>query len=323
MGLGLLTTVALIFAIAVYVRMIRYERGAALHLPPDTELAVRVDVENVTLFEPVRKHLLPLVNELLPAPKAAGSPRLQRIKEKAGLDLALDLREIVVGRGPGVGDWIVLLGGKFPKSGAVAGLASVLGDEGQPWQRSSDGVALSAPSGVTFAQCEDGTLVLAADEARVRAALPRGITSERLGLSLNGPAAVSAKGRSLETWHAALAERSPALGRMGRLQRVTGEATMSGRIQSRLVLRLAAGTDVTGSERAFDTGLRQLALPDAGYTPVADELQALAHSQVSSPAAGILELILVWKDDDLDRGSAALAAALRRRVPSAAGAAHP
>ena len=58
-----LTLVAAAGAWWAYRSLIHYERRAALHLPGDADFVARLDLEQVVMFEPVRKYLLPLIDE--------------------------------------------------------------------------------------------------------------------------------------------------------------------------------------------------------------------------------------------------------------------
>ena len=91
---GLLLSAGIAAAV-MYFKLLHYQRVAALHLPPDTTAAARIDVENVALFEPVRKHLLPLANTLR-AGDPRLKPRLKRLEQHTRIEFAVDLREIAV-----------------------------------------------------------------------------------------------------------------------------------------------------------------------------------------------------------------------------------
>src|SRR5690349_10101504 len=80
--------VASIGAWVAYARLVHYRRCAVEHLPPDAQLVARLDVEQVVLFEPVRRQLIPLIERLPlgPAQPAAGAPaedRTTRLRREA------------------------------------------------------------------------------------------------------------------------------------------------------------------------------------------------------------------------------------------------
>src|SRR6185295_7585221 len=93
----ILTVLGGVGAWAAYRELIHYRRCAVEHLPADTQFLVRLDVEQVVLFEPLRRHLLPVLDRLpltakQQTPSAPAPDRLTRLRE-AGLNLGLDLRE--------------------------------------------------------------------------------------------------------------------------------------------------------------------------------------------------------------------------------------
>jgi hypothetical protein len=311
LGCGGILVVALLVGVMAYFKLVRWERAAALHLPADSELAARVEVENIALFEPFRANLLPLGNELLPPERPQPATRLERLRARTGLDLPFDLREIVVARGPGARDWIVLLGGKLPKGGVVAGLGEVLNEEGKHWTLSADRRLLSAPDGTTVGECDDGVLLIAASRERAEAALSRQITHERIGLVSDQVVSVAARGRSLDDGLDRLGTLAPDLGPAGRFERVTGQALLGAELRGRLLIRLAPGTDTGRAERQLAAALGQLR---DRATNIAGEKRALADARISSPATGILEVVFPVERSGLDRGAAALGAWLRRRA---------
>src|SRR5262245_12328516 len=111
-GAGVAAALVLV-AFVAYRELIHYERRAIEHVPEGAELALRVDLEQVVLFDPVRRHLLPLLDRA-PLGDAPVEPvsRLLRLRE-AGVNLGMDLREVVFARiEPGAG-WLLALGGIF------------------------------------------------------------------------------------------------------------------------------------------------------------------------------------------------------------------
>src|SRR5688500_1201740 len=83
-GFGALLAVGSAGAVVIYFRLIRYERVVAPHVPRDAAFVVRLDVEQAIVYEPFRRHLLPLADRGR-APASAGparvlEPRLERIK---------------------------------------------------------------------------------------------------------------------------------------------------------------------------------------------------------------------------------------------------
>jgi hypothetical protein len=175
-------TLAFAFAggLLIYFRYVAYGRVAARHLPDDTRLAARIDVETLLISDPIRTRLLPLFDQ--GAPRTDLKPRHDRFRAHTGVELGRDLREIVLS----VSDagWVLVFGGKFPRSGLVQGLETTLTEEPTPCEF-RDGV-LQVRNGPAIGQATDGALVVASDAARLRLALRGGEAYLRLGLPPEG-----------------------------------------------------------------------------------------------------------------------------------------
>jgi hypothetical protein len=178
----------------VYARLVRYERRAAWHVPSAATWAARIEVEQAQLFEPVRRHLVPLLNDLplfepRPAALAGSDPGdrfdlVTRLRQTAGLNLGFDLREILIAGGGG--SWWIAVGGLFD-DGLVEDIWRVLHDSGAVGlSQPRTGVVAFSPWGVMLAQAADGVLLLASDAAALAAALPPGRHHEQLGLPVRG-----------------------------------------------------------------------------------------------------------------------------------------
>jgi hypothetical protein len=173
-----------------------FERVAARHVPPDATFVLRWDVEKVSLFEPTRHFLLPLLDEPHappPAPsssaapphrsplaalwpsagpvKAASNGRRDRFAAESGCTIARDLREVVAMWGPADGDWAVVLAGSFPKLDLIAAIERTLTKEGWAW-RPVGADRLVSPEGAALGRGADGVLVIASSLARLGAVLP-------------------------------------------------------------------------------------------------------------------------------------------------------
>ncbi|MET0410835.1 MAG: hypothetical protein ABW217_06045 [Polyangiaceae bacterium] len=181
--------VAAVGAVVAYYKLLHYERVAVHHIPASAAWAARVDVERVALFEPVRRHLLPLVNRMGSATPAASAPSgrdlATALRQELGLNLGMDLREIVVAGGPGLGDWLVVLGGIFPKRSDLIVRASelLLSQVGVRTRPSSDDLLLFEGAGTALAQADDGSLVFGTSAELVKSALAPGLRFAELGLA--------------------------------------------------------------------------------------------------------------------------------------------
>src|SRR6185295_20060965 len=98
-------------------------------------------VQQALLYDPVRRHVLPLLGGPTLEPKD-GDVALARFEAVTGFNRG-DLREIVVARGVERGDWVLVFSGLFPKSTSVGQIATALGSDGSPWTLSPDGRAVT------------------------------------------------------------------------------------------------------------------------------------------------------------------------------------
>lgn len=146
-----------------------FERAAARHVPPDATLVLRWDVEKVSLFEPTRRFLLPLLDRSPPG-HSAPPARRERFAKESGAVLGRDLRELLVTFGPGPGDWSVLLAGSFPAGDLVQAAQRTLSAEGAKWG-SVGPQRIVSPTGIALGQGADGVLVVASSVERLDVAL--------------------------------------------------------------------------------------------------------------------------------------------------------
>jgi hypothetical protein len=174
-----LLAIGLTVASFIHGRYVGFERVAARHVAPDAAFVLRWDVEKVSLFEPTRRFLLPLLDAN--APSGVTETRRERLTRAANLQVSRDLREVLVTFGPNAGDWAVVLAGSFPKSDVMPAMGSALHAEGV---RSAGPSRLATTTGVQLARAEDGAFLVAGSEASLAATLPsRAIppSIERLG----------------------------------------------------------------------------------------------------------------------------------------------
>ena len=170
LGFVTLLGLGLTLAFVIHSRFVGFERIAARHVPADTTLALRWDVEKVSLFEPTRRFLLPLFDATpaaAPATPSAGTRR-SRLASAAQLEIGRDLREAVLLFGPEPGDWAVVLAGSFPKGDLSGSILGTLQSEGA---RAAGSGRIQTPSGMLFARAPDGAFVIAANQVRLEAAL--------------------------------------------------------------------------------------------------------------------------------------------------------
>jgi hypothetical protein len=310
-ALGLLVTFVLAGAVGafIYFRYVRYERIAAYHVPAGTTAALRIDVEKVIFFEPVRAHLLPLADRIALPPTAR--PRLAAIKGRTGLELGVDLRELVLALGPTPGDWVIVVGGMFARSGVVAGIAEVIRAEGHAAQLEPDGVLVSQ-TGWALAQAEDGALALGTPE-RVRAARPRQDAYLGLGLLPTGPGSFAASRAALAPLTTGPARLVPGLRELAAIEHASGSFALEQDVTMTAELRVGAPSDATRTREGLASAL---AAGPSLLGLVAPELAAfvgaLQRAQVAVAGPQLLSVRAAWTRAEIDRAMAVLASGLSR-----------
>ena len=302
-----------VVALVMYWKLLYYERAVALHVPEDTTFAARVDVEQAVLFEPVRKHLFPLVDGL-----AVGDPRLksrtQRLQQHTRIDFAVDLREVVVARGPRPNDWLVGFGGLFPKEHVVAGLQQVFVEEGYEPVLGAGGRMFTIDNGLAVGQSEDGCLWLASSEARLLAALPRRGTSGRLLLARDGAGGFALAGDFPET----LAD-APVVAKVREVRGIKTaqvELKLGNPLQITSQIEFLDVSDPAKTEVELDlltAALRAFVSGQPG-ADLAGERRIVAEAKPSVVGPGNVVLVAPWDRADVDRGAESLARALRTWV---------
>lgn len=293
-------------ALCAYLFFFRYEPTARRHIPGDANIVVRIEAMDLALFGPVRQHLAPLLDDA-----STGKPLRARIEDATGLDLATDLREIVIAS-TDASSWVALVGGRIPKGRFVAGMAKVARDEGWAGFR-RQGELLVGPGGVAIGQADDGTLAFGTDVAIVEAALPASDEWQRLDLPAQGAVTFAL---TRDAWAGAAGVVGATLPRAGsifrRVDRASGTLTLGD--APALLMRITPASGEQSAALAADIqallgGLKLflVALPD-----VAGANEALAGAQAATNGA-LVEIRAQWPYDGLDRAIAGLAQRLRAR----------
>jgi hypothetical protein len=297
--------VALI-ALGVAVAMIMHrtfvaaDRVVAQHVSADAGAVVRVDLEKATLFAPVRRFLLPLLDGETGAP---GTTRWERVAARSQLVVGRDTREALALWGPGENDWAIVLGGNYP-DGALGALSEVFREEGKPWRK--DNGRLVAPSGHAIAQASDRTLLLASDSERLQKVLPATDDHLRFGVPLKGAFAFVGVPQQVP-WLA------QALGPLGQATRVTAKADWSSPLVVHLHLTFA-GAPPSGTEALVRDRFRELVGTDE-----AGRLEHVVGAlDVETRDRGLV-VTTRWDHKALERLAERLAAVLRQQGPSAHG----
>jgi hypothetical protein len=311
-ALGAVLLVAV--ATVAYRELLHYERRAIEHVPAGAELALRVDLEQVVLFEPVRRHLLPLIDRALVGNVAhsPSSARLVRLRE-AGLNLGLELREVVFARLERGAGWVLALGGIFGGEPLLPRIEQVLREEPDVRSSSERGMIILQPSGVALGQADDGTLLIASDAALLERTLPPSRGYEAVGLSPSSAAALGA----LASWLGARSSASAGSPRSATsLLRVSARLELGDPLVLTADVEHRAPIDVAAVRREIGDWLGTPS-DDVNFAPQADwggERALAARARLISSAPTRVSVSTTWERDELDRAARSLAAWLEPRL---------
>lgn len=301
----------------VYFGFFHYTKVASQHVPAGTTLAIKVDLVDVATYGPVKRNLIPLLDENPSGTAAAAVKRSEKIGDAAGFSPSRDIRELVVCF---VGDpehYALVVGGRFPAGKLVPALAKVAAAEGSTeWAQAGD--ILKAKSGnYVVGQASDGTAVFASDEATLRAALPASSENTRLGLPEEG--AVTYAG-SAELWKKISTSSYASM--LGTLQDLKGIGAFNGTMTLGNNPKMVTQVSVSGNPedskatlyRVF-TDLRRISelrrrLTNSS-TDWAGEEQALGGSVIETKGASVLKVTTPLTYEGVDRGAQNLAQTIR------------
>ncbi len=292
-----------------YAKLVDYERRAALHVPAGARLAARVDLEQVVLFEPVRRHVFPVLNRHL-----TGNEGLAQLEATTGIDLGSELREILFVQPASEEAWLLAVGGLFPTTGVIEGLTELLEARGIAGC-SLQHARLACPSQSFFAeQAADGIVLFSSDPALLVAAREPTDEYQRLGLRLDGAAGFGVEGAWLRQvghiasspWLAPFASR---LAPLADVESASGHVDLGTDTTVTVQLRPLAGTDLQalapGIEQMLGTVAELLSL--ARHQEQAGERTMLENAAVVARADGTVEILAPWARQDIDRAARSLA----------------
>jgi hypothetical protein len=301
-----------------YRHLIHYRRCAVEHLPAETDFAARLDVEQVVLFDPVRRHLLPLIDRLplatqreteaaVPAPD-----RLTRLRQEAGLNLGLDLREVLFATSSDR-RWVLVLGGLFPHALLPALERTLQSEAAAGWTRVGDRLEFAA-TGAALGQAADGTLILASDRAALEAALPSSQRYRALGLSREGAGGARVSRAALGAW--AAGSVSPWLDgveSVGLSLRLVREIEIDAQVEARDEAAARALTALVERRPVLSNPLMDRDLRAGSLDPWG----LLARVQSIEASGTTVKFVSFWRQSELDRTARELAAWLQRRLSAA------
>lgn len=308
-------------AYVAYRELIHYERRAVEHLPLDTAVVARLDLEQVVLFEPVRRYLLPVVSEvpLAEEPRGAGGEAVRRDRlaslRESGINLAFDLREMMVAVVAPSGGWVVVLGGLFERESMVDAIERLLREEGVSCTRTGGTLRFDF-WGTALGQAEDGALIMASSPAVLESALPATQRYVELGVTREGAGGVFFAPNQLRRW---LGKSASWFGDswLDKLQRF-GVTLGMGDEQLELTGRfdVVAPPDLDSVKRGIETWLATYDTV-AKFVPKADwggERAVLARARVVKASETSLLLSTTWQQTEFERAIRSLAAWLERQL---------
>lgn len=179
---GLLLFAALAGPLVFYFFFFRYKPTATYHVPDNAQVALRLDTRQLYGYEPFRKQVLGALDI------ESEDGRRAAFKKHTGIDLAGDVREVVVASMDGK-SYVVLFGGYFQKlrrgtfAGGLKAFADEIGVEGASLEGST---TLALPGGLRVSQSEDSTVIVGSDARALEAALPTDDEPSALGLPNSG-----------------------------------------------------------------------------------------------------------------------------------------
>ncbi len=294
---GLTLAFAFVGGMLIYFKFVAYGRVAARHLPDDTELAARIDVETLLIAGPVRSRVLPLFDQGLTG-RSDLKARHDRFRAHTGVELARDLREIVLGSS--AGGWVLVFGGKFPKTGLIAGLQTTLAEEQTP--ATLQGEVLQVQNGPAIGQASDGALIVASDAAHLQAALRGSESYIKLGLPPEGAGGF------------ALRVGSPAPPGFEQIERVSGSLLLGEHLDADVAVYLRPGASAEPAQVA-----RAFATLGAAAPPASAARRPLEQARIQPHRVGEVGVTLSWTTAELDAGVEWLSDLLAAQFAHAAG----
>lgn len=306
-ALSILAAVLLVAGVAVYLFVVRYEPLARRHIPGNANLVARLDLADVALFAPVREHLWPLVFEGSAGDAPKGKTRADRVNAATGVNLAADVRELVVASVEG-SSFVVIVGGKIPRGRFVKGIAAVAKEEGWPGGWRESGELLLGPNGVVIAQAEDGTILAGTSEAIVVAALPASDDFRRLALPEKGGTSFVV---TREAWSGAAGAAVVAHASVLRkIERATGHFTLSKSPEVSLEIEPVAVDPAPALAGEIEQLLAELRIVALLLPDSAGEKGALQAAKVTAKEGRVV-ITAPWSYEALDGACARLAAQIR------------
>ncbi|APR87329.1 hypothetical protein A7982_12678 [Minicystis rosea] len=299
-GASVLVALLAVAGVAVYLFFIHYEAVARRHVPGNASLVMRLDAADAVLFGPVRKHLWPLAVERA---TRSGKTRGQRIRAATGVNLATDLREVIVAS-TDASSWVLIAGGRIARGKLVAGLEKIAQEEGWALHREGD---LLVGTGLVIAQAEDGTILVGTDATIVNAALPASDDARHLDLPEDGVVTFAV---TKQAWNGAAGIATVAHASVLRhVERASGRMKLGPAPEMSMSITPIAGVSPADLAHELDDVSAELRLVTLLLPDVAGEKSALS-SVIIKPDEARVTVTAPWPFDGLDRAAQRLASLL-------------
>jgi hypothetical protein len=306
-ALSLLAAVLLVAGVAVYLFVVRYEPLARRHIPGNGNLVARFDLADLALFGPVREHLLPLFFDPSTDSAPKGKTRADHLRAATGVNLATDLRELIVASVEG-SSFVAIIGGKIPRGRFVKGLALVAKEEAWPGAWRVEGELLRGPDGITIGQADDGTILLGTSEAIVIAALPASEDFVRLALPEKGASSFAV---TRDAWSGAAGAAVVAHASVLRkIERASGTFTLGKSPEIIMAIEPSEANPAPALAGEIEQLLAELRIVALLLPDAVGEKGALLAAKVTTKEGRVI-VTAPWSYDALDRGCARLAGLIR------------
>jgi len=306
-ALSILAAILLVAGVAVYLFVIRYEPLARRHIPGNANFAVRLELTDLVLFGPVREHLWPLVFEGAPDDAPKGKTRAERIRAATGVNLATDLRELLVASVEGA-SFVAIAGGKIPRGRFVKGLAAVAKEEAWPGGWHEAGELLVGPGGLSIGQADDGTILFGTSEAIVIAALPASDDFHRLALPEKGASSFAV---TKEAWGGAAGVAVVAHASVLRkIERASGHFTLSKSPELSMEIEPVSASPAPALAGELEQLLSEMRIVAMLLPDTIGEKGALQAAKVTAKDGRVI-ITAPWSYEALDGACARLAGQIR------------
>jgi hypothetical protein len=255
----------------------------------------------------VREHLWPLVFEGPPGDVAKGKTRADRLRAATGVNLATDLRELLVASVEG-SSFVVIAGGKIPRGRFVKGLAAVAKEEAWPGGWHEVGELLIGPGGLAVAQADDGTILFGTNEAIVVAALPASEDFRRLELPEKGSSSFAV---TKEAWSGAAGVAVVAHASVLRkIERASGHFTLGKSPELSMEIEPIAASPAPALAGEIEQLLSEMRIVAMLLPETIGEKGALQAAKVTAKDGRVV-ITAPWSYETLDGACARLADRLR------------